>query len=215
MAQAACLVPSTARPRKAPAVGRSAGAHMVRCKRRMASWSASVLRRKLCSDLADIDVRLGVRQKVQSDSCGWGFVASHSFLVKQCCALFMICSWIASMCFRTWPRLNPDRCTPCSELNLRCPKKGTVASTAQVAPGYARLQNFSEKVYRCLDEVRCETSGCAPGGATVAKDLHTTSFLNWRWRRTLRLLTNTWNILERFCFFLVQYSISTIFTLSQ
>ena len=102
MAQAACLVPSTARPRKAPAVGRSAGAHMVRCKRRMANWSASVLRRKLCSHLAEwIDVRLGEIEAEVSKWFMWlspHMTSTHGVLLRV--ILFwwnnaVLCSWFA------------------------------------------------------------------------------------------------------------------------
>ncbi|CAK9004781.1 unnamed protein product, partial [Durusdinium trenchii] len=55
-----------------------------------------------------------------------------------------------------------EHCASCQALHLLCPA-GSKASTAKVLQGYARLQEPSEKVYKCLEAARCTSSGCAEG----------------------------------------------------
>lgn len=71
-----------------------------------------------------------------------------------------------------------EHCASCQALHLLCPA-GSKASTAKVLQGYARLQEPSEKVYKCLEAARCTSSGCAEGQDISGIDRYSMTPRRW------------------------------------
>ncbi|CAK9045516.1 unnamed protein product [Durusdinium trenchii] len=82
------------------------------------------------------------------------------------CSFGVLTEWEgfwSCQCERGWALSSLNRCTPCSELKLRCAVRGSIANESDTEFGFSRLEANAEKAYQCLEPKHCKPSGCAGG----------------------------------------------------